>query len=412
MPGWLRWLAVAAGLWIVFGSPLGDAAGATEAPDAVAVEQADRPSDQEHGADEAAHADEGEHLEVRDFFFVLILILLFGKMFGELAERWGQPAVLGELIAGVVLGSSVLAVLPASGPVAELVHIFAEIGVSILLFEIGLETDLKEMFRVGPTASAVALVGVVLPFGLGFLYWYFAQPAIGIDPQGISFAIVAIFVGATLTATSVGITARVLSDLNRMHTPDALALGRSQQLLKMLETPAKIRALARRVLEQDLHALALGRRERFAHGVGDQREPRLLALPDVRAGVDAEVRDAERVAASDLVEKRRLGLREQLGLGRAQVDEVRRMTHGRLQVARLLRVGAEVGDVVLVQRLGGPLALVAREHLNRFATEFESGGDRVRHAAGGGDVGAQEHGAILPTGPPERYNPRHGQPGA
>jgi Kef-type K+ transport system membrane component KefB len=101
------------------------------------------------------------------------------------------------------------------------VHVFAEIGVSILLFEIGLETDLKEMFRVGRTASAVALVGVVVPFALGTGYWYLANPSIGADPEGISFVLVAVLVGATLTATSVGITARVLSDLNRMHTPEA-----------------------------------------------------------------------------------------------------------------------------------------------------------------------------------------------
>jgi Kef-type K+ transport system membrane component KefB len=71
------------------------------------------------------------------------------------------------------------------------------------------------------TAFSVAMVGVFLPFALGFGYWYLFNPSIGAHPHGISFAIVAVFVGATLTATSVGITARVLSDLNRMHTPEA-----------------------------------------------------------------------------------------------------------------------------------------------------------------------------------------------
>ena len=101
---------------------------------------------------------------------------------------------------------------------AELIHVLAELGVLLLLFEIGLETDLKEMFRVGPAALAVALVGVVLPFALGYLYWRYApHAASGSGDLGNA----AIFIGATLTATSVGITARVLSDLGQMSTPEA-----------------------------------------------------------------------------------------------------------------------------------------------------------------------------------------------
>ena len=97
-------------------------------------------------------------------------------------------------------------------------HVLAELGVLLLLFEIGLETDLREMFRVGPASLAVAVVGVVLPFGLGYVYWaYVPHPASGAG----DLTTAAIFVGATLTATSVGITARVLSDLGRMSTPEA-----------------------------------------------------------------------------------------------------------------------------------------------------------------------------------------------
>lgn len=174
----------------------------------------------EHAPAEAESDDHG--IDIAQMFMVLIAILLVGKFLGEIAERMGQPAVLGELIAGVILGGSVLAVIPAEGTaMREVVHVFAEIGVSILLFEIGLETDLKEMFRVGPSASAVALVGVLLPFGLGFAYWYLFNPTISAHPEGVTFVMVAIFVGATLTATSVGITARVLSDLDKMHTPEA-----------------------------------------------------------------------------------------------------------------------------------------------------------------------------------------------
>lgn len=170
-----------------------------------------------------AHSEEsgGHGPRIRDVFFTLIAILVLAKVLGEMAERRGQPAVLGELVAGVLLGASVLGVIPASGEMYDIIHVLAEIGVVLLLFEIGLETDLKEMFRVGPTAARVALIGVFLPFLLGFLYWFLARPSIGVRPDGVTFAVVAIFVGATLTATSVGITARVLSDLSRMHTPEA-----------------------------------------------------------------------------------------------------------------------------------------------------------------------------------------------
>jgi Kef-type K+ transport system membrane component KefB len=89
----------------------------------------------------------------------------------------------------------------------------------LLLFEIGLETDLREMFRVGPASLAVASVGVVLPFLLGFLYWFYVPHAASGGATDLSTT--AIFVGATLTATSVGITARVLSDLHQMNSQEA-----------------------------------------------------------------------------------------------------------------------------------------------------------------------------------------------
>jgi Kef-type K+ transport system membrane component KefB len=157
-------------------------------------------------------------VDVAGFFLALAVILVAAKLLGELAERIGQPAVLGELLAGVLLGGSGLGIVPHDGVPGELLHMLAELGVLLLLFEIGLETDLREMFRVGPASLAVALVGVVLPFGLGFAYWaYVPHPAAGAG----DLTTAAIFIGATLTATSVGITARVLSDLRRMSTPEA-----------------------------------------------------------------------------------------------------------------------------------------------------------------------------------------------
>ena len=158
-------------------------------------------------------------LSVPHLFLILAAILIAAKLFGELAERFGQPAVLGELVAGVLLGGSVLGIVPAEGPGADIVHVLAELGVVLLLFEIGLETDLKQMFRVGGPSLSVATVGVVLPFLFGSLYWAYAPHAASDAHSDLTTA--AIFVGATLTATSVGITARVLSDLGRMHTREA-----------------------------------------------------------------------------------------------------------------------------------------------------------------------------------------------
>ena len=160
---------------------------------------------------------------VARFFLILIAILVAGKVGGEVAERIGQPAVLGELLGGVIVGGSVLGIVPtnAGQPFAEVVHLLAEVGVVILLFEIGLETDLKEMFRVGPAATMVACVGVLFPLVMGAGYWYLTNPALGAHPPGVTLTKISIFVGATLTATSVGITARVLSDLDRMHTREA-----------------------------------------------------------------------------------------------------------------------------------------------------------------------------------------------
>lgn len=158
-----------------------------------------------------------EHTLVR-LFWILPIVLLAGKFSGELFERIGQPAVLGELIAGALLGPSLLGVIPigAGDQAGEFIRIFAEIGVVVLLFEIGLETDLKQLLRVGRGAATVALVGVVAPFLLGYFYW--TSPLVSGDFNIVSRTTTAIFVGATLTATSVGITARVLTDLKTIRS--------------------------------------------------------------------------------------------------------------------------------------------------------------------------------------------------
>ena len=137
-------------------------------------------------------APEGSGVSVEQFFFTVAIILATAKLAGELAIRLGQPAVLGELIAGVAMGSSVLGVIPADGALHEVIGLLAEIGVVILLFEIGLETDLKEMFSVGGAAVLVALVGVVAPFAIGYGTWTLLTNHPGTD---------ALFDGPTLNAT-------------------------------------------------------------------------------------------------------------------------------------------------------------------------------------------------------------------
>ena len=142
-------------------------------------------------------------MEFRDLLLGLALVWLAAKAAGETMERIGQTAVLGELLAGVLIGPGVLGLVHES----EVLHALAELGVLILLFEVGLESDLGELLRAGPQATLVALVGVVAPFLVG----YGVMTGLGHS------ALVAVFVGATLTATSVGITARVLRDLGRLQ---------------------------------------------------------------------------------------------------------------------------------------------------------------------------------------------------
>ncbi|MEO5588218.1 MAG: cation:proton antiporter, partial [Gemmatimonadaceae bacterium] len=140
-----------------------------------------------------------------DLLAVLVALLLSAKLLGVLAQRIGQPAVIGELLAGVVLGKSALGLLDPSDPV---ILAFAELGVLVLLFEIGLHTDFKSLMKVGSEALTVGLAGVLLPFGFG----YAAAAALGLS------TIPAIVCGAALTATSIGISARTLSDLSQLDT--------------------------------------------------------------------------------------------------------------------------------------------------------------------------------------------------
>ncbi|KAB8333061.1 cation:proton antiporter [Scytonema tolypothrichoides VB-61278] len=171
----------------------------------------------------------------------MVVIYLASKVGGELSNRFGLPPVLGELVGGVVVGISVLHLLvfPEGGAdssnslimtflqttgglspgaadavfkaQSEVISILAELGVIILLFEIGLESNIKDLIAVGTQAAVVAVVGVVVPFSAGTvgLMTLFGIPAVP-----------AIFAGAALTATSIGITSKVLSELGRLNSKE------------------------------------------------------------------------------------------------------------------------------------------------------------------------------------------------
>lgn len=153
------------------------------------------------------------------FFFIAILVLL-AKVGGAI-KKWGQPPVLGELLIGVILGNLGLLGFHLVDELKEIPYIafLAELGVILLLFQIGLESNFSKMKTVGIRAFLVAIVGVIAPFVLGT---YIVGPLL---LPGLNFNSY-LFLGAVLTATSVGITARVFKDLNALHTKEAqIVLG-------------------------------------------------------------------------------------------------------------------------------------------------------------------------------------------
>jgi len=150
----------------------------------------------------------------------LIVILLAAKIGGELFERMGQPAVLGELVFGMTLGS--LGLLGFGGleflKTSVGLEILAQLGVILLLFQVGLESNVGEMLSVGWSSLLVAVLGVIAPFFLGWGVSAWLLPG--------EETLAHIFIGATLCATSVGITARVLADLGKLSARESkIVLG-------------------------------------------------------------------------------------------------------------------------------------------------------------------------------------------
>lgn len=138
----------------------------------------------------------------------LVLILITARVAGEVAAYFKVPPVIGELMAGIILGPSLLGWIDLS----EAVRLLAQIGIILLLFEVGLETDMGKLAAAGGKATIVAIAGLVLPFIGGFVLSY--------SLFNISL-LASLFVGATLTATSIGITLRVLRDLKKQNSSEA-----------------------------------------------------------------------------------------------------------------------------------------------------------------------------------------------
>jgi Kef-type K+ transport system membrane component KefB len=147
-----------------------------------------------------------ESHSIPDLLLVLAAVLATAKVLAALAQKIGQPAVLGELLAGVLLGGSVFGLLDPTDPV---IQALSELGVIILLFEIGLHTDVRSIGKVFGAAVMVAIVGVALPFFLGY--------GVAVGPLHLE-RIPALVCAAALTATSIGISARVLSDIGQLNS--------------------------------------------------------------------------------------------------------------------------------------------------------------------------------------------------
>lgn len=147
-------------------------------------------------------------MSIQHFLLTLVAMIAVAKVCGAIAERLGQTAVLGELVGGIIVGTSGLNLVHADEPTT---HLLSELGVMLLLFVIGLQTPLPKLLAVGATSMAVAVTGVVSPLLLGFA----VSQMLGLSQT------VSLYVGATLTATSVGLTARILSDLGHLDSRES-----------------------------------------------------------------------------------------------------------------------------------------------------------------------------------------------
>ena len=148
-------------------------------------------------------------MEVYSVFKDLAIIIVFAKFFGVIARRLKAPQVVGEIIAGLLIGPSILGLVQQSDFLAGM----AEVGVVLLMFSAGLETDLKELMKTGPIAFLIACAGVFVPLvGGTLLYMGFY----GVAPWGSEKFFSAVFIGVIMTATSVSITVQSLKEMGKL----------------------------------------------------------------------------------------------------------------------------------------------------------------------------------------------------
>lgn len=179
----------------------------------------EEPEAEEHGEEEGH--EEGGHGAHAAMTFLWIAVILIAAKIASLVERFGQPSVLGELVIGVIMGNLFLVGINIFEPIKqnEIITFLAELGVVILLFQIGLESNVQKMKQVGAKAFLVAIIGVIVPFILGtYVIGPWLMPGLSSNAY--------LFLGAALTATSVGITARVFKDLGKLKIKEAqIVLG-------------------------------------------------------------------------------------------------------------------------------------------------------------------------------------------
>jgi Kef-type K+ transport system membrane component KefB len=152
-------------------------------------------------------------MEVTEFFLKFLVILISAKLLAECFALLKLPSVLGEVVAGILLGPSLFGIIMPD----PTFHLLAEIGILLLLFEVGLETDIGQIVKVGVQSSLVAITGVIAPALVG--YW------ISAEVMKLPL-VVSLFISGTLVATSIGITVRVLVDIKKQNTKTAtIVLG-------------------------------------------------------------------------------------------------------------------------------------------------------------------------------------------
>jgi Kef-type K+ transport system membrane component KefB len=228
----------------------------------------------------AAAASHGDTLA--PVVLALAVILAAAKIGGDIAERIGQPAVLGELVFGVLVGNlSLLGVdwfqfITANATIG----VIAQLGAVILLFEVGLESTVRDMVQVGMRSLVVAVLGVITPWALGWWVGALLLPEHSVYVHA--------FLGAALTATSVGITARVLKDLGQAQSPEArIILGAAviDDVLGLVVLAAVAAVIAAAdsgaVLSYGAIALVLGKALLFLFGalwLGVMFSPKLFSL--------------------------------------------------------------------------------------------------------------------------------------